>query len=522
MAVGTTFSRISGLGRNIALGYAIGLSALTDTYNIANNTPNIVYELVVGGVLSATLIPVFVERLETDDEASAWRAISAVVTMAALVLAAATVLFYVFAPEAIAFFTTTKDPVKAALQRSVGTTLLRMFVPQILFYGAITVCTALLNTRRRFAVPMFAPILNNLVVIGVLLGFPHVAKSVQLASVRHDPAALRWLGLGTTAGVLAMAIPMVVALIRADAHLRPVFQPTHPAVKRIMALSGWTVGFVVANQVALAVVLRLAYARSGEVAAYQTALVFFLLPHGVFAVSIMTALQPELASRWTRRDLAGFREGVSKGMRTMLVITMPAAAGLLVLAGPVVTLVLQHGRTTPAEAHTTARVLAALALGLPGFSAYLFLARCFQAMQDARTVFYLYLAENAINIVLALALHPLLGATGLGLAYGAAYLAATLIALAVLRRRIDGVDGFLLGRTTVRTLAASVLMALACAAVAGAVGALGGSIGGSGSVGALARVAGGVVVGVGVYLGLARAMRIRELATVLPLPHSWR
>lgn len=504
MAAGTLLSRVTGFGRLVALAYALGFTRLTDTYNLANVTPNIVYELVLGGVLSATLVPVFVGRLARDDSDEAWRGISAVATATAAVLAVLTVLFFVAAPLLIHLYTLGDDSASAAQQRAVATDLLRMFAPQVAFYGLATVTTALLQARHRFAAPMFAPVLNNLVVIAVLLALPRVARDLSLEGMRRDGAALAFLGFGTTAGVAAMAVAQMAALGRAGARLRPVWEPRHPAVRTVLRLSGWTFAFTAANQVALWVVLTLANSgRAGDVAAYQAGHVFFQLPYGIFAVSVMTALLPDLSERWAVGDLDGYRQRLSLGLRTIPAVVVPAAVGYLCLARPIVTVVLQHGALGPGSARVTGDVLALFALGLPGFSLYLLLMRAYQAMQDTRTVFFLYAFENAVNIVLALALYPSLGVQGLALAYALAYTAATGVALAHLGRRTRGVDGRAVARSWLRVATASAVMGAVVLGVAALVDV------------PLAEVGIGVGAGVTVYFVGARLLGVEELSALL-------
>lgn len=516
MAVGTTLSRISGFGRLVALAYALGFTRLTDTYNLANITPNIVYELVLGGILSATLVPVFVERLggagagagRAGDEPQepgeeAWRAVSAVMTVIAVAAVVLTVLFVLVAPAVIRLYTLANDSASAAEQRRVATVLLRMFAPQVAFYALVSVATAVLNARRRFAAPMFAPVLNNLVVIGVLLAMPLVASDLSLAGVASRPAALALLGLGTTAGVAAMALVQVPSLRRSGARLRLVWDPGHPAVRQVLRLSGWTFGFVAANQVALWVALVLANGRRGDVAAYQAAMVFFLLPHGIFTVSVATALQPEMAERWWRRDLDAFRRHVSSGLRTAAVVVVPAAVGYVVVARPLVTVALERGALSAASAGTTASVLAWLALGLPGFSLWYLLIRAYQSMQDTRTIFWLYVAENGVNVALALALYPAMGVQGLALSYSAAYTIGVGLALVHLRHRLGGLDGVAVARSWARTAVAAGVMGTCVALVTGLVDS------------PLLEVGLGIVVGLVSYLVVGRMLGMTEVRSLL-------
>jgi putative peptidoglycan lipid II flippase len=510
MAAGTTLSRLTGFGRVFALAYALGLTRTTDAYNLANTTPNIVYELVVGGVLSATLLPVFVRLHATEDDDEAWRGTSAVVTTVLVAVAVLSLLLLVAAPLFIRLYTLAASGEAADHQRAVATTLLRYFAPQVALYGMITVATALLHARRRFAVPMFAPVLNNLVVIGVLLALPHVVDNLSIEALRHDAGALAFLGLGTTAGVAAMALPQVAAVLRHHRRrLRLHWEPRHPAVTTVLRLSAWTFGFTIANQIAYWVVLVLANREPGDLSAYQAAYqYFFLLPHGIIAVSVMSALQPDLAERWSLADVGAFRERLSTGLRSIIVTLVPAAVGYVVLARPIVRMLLEHGAMSAGDARTVADVLAVMAVGLPAFSAYLLLMRAFQAMQDTRTVFLLYLGENAVNIGLALALYPACGVQGLAAAFAAAYVAGTVMALAAMRGRTAGIDGRAIARTGARVAAASAVMAV----VAGAASLL---VGGDSGARLVARVGVGVVAGVTVYVAVARALGVGELTALL-------
>jgi putative peptidoglycan lipid II flippase len=514
MAAGTTLSRLTGFGRVVALAYVFNFGRLADAYNLANTVPNILYDLVLGGVLSATLVPVFVSWLDgasagdSGDDQAGWRAVSAVATVATVILAALSLAFVLAAPLVIRLYTLLNDAGSAGPQRAVATTLLRWFAPQVLLLGVIALTTAMLNAARRFAAPAFSPVLNNVIAIAVLLATPHVARSLALGDIRHDSRALALLGLGTTAGYLVQALAQLPALRAAGGHLTWVWDLRHPAVRTVARLSGWTFGFVASNQVALFVVLLVAERSPGGVSAYSAAYLFFQLPHAVLAVSVMSALQPELAANWSAGEVDEFRHRLVQGLRLTAVIVVPAAVGYIVLARPIVVLVLEHGRLTHGAALVTADLLALLAAGLPGFSAYLLLMRAYQAMQDTRTVFWLYLLENGANIVLAFALYPVLGVRGLGLALSLAYAVGTVAALGHLRRRTGGLEGRTLAPVLVRILIATAAMGAVVAVTSAAVG------GGTAFRLAL-RVGAAVVAGAAVYLVVAVALGVDDLAALV-------
>ncbi len=502
VGVGTGLSRLSGLLRVGALTYALGATTLSDAYNLANTTPNIIYELILGGILSATLVPIFVDHLESHDEEGT----STVVTVALVCLAVLTLVALLAAPLIIHIYALRLPDEAARDQAAVAVPLLRLFIPQIFLYGLMSLGTALLNARRSFFAPAYAPILNNVVVIGVLVAFATiVGRSPTLGEVQDDTALLLLLGLGTTAGIAAMTVALWPAIRRAGIHLRFRFDLRHPSVRRVAKLSGWTLGYAACNQIALFVVLALATGEgAGAVSAYTYAFIFFQLPHGLLAVSIMTTFLPDLSAFAARGDLAGFRDRFGLGSRLLILVILPAAVGYVLLARPVIAALLERGAFGAASGDLTAEVLAAMALGLVGFSVYLFVLRGYYALKDTRTPFLLNLFENAVNIVLAFALVGRLGAQGLALAYAAAYSAAGLLAVFTLRHRLGGIDGR-------RTVGALAKMAVAAVVMGAAVVVARQLVGSNTGIGAVARTMVGVVVGMAVYLGALYALRLPEL-----------
>jgi putative peptidoglycan lipid II flippase len=510
VALGTLFSRLTGLLRVIVLGIVIGQGALADAYTSANNSPNSIYELLLGGVLSATLVPLFTRHLEEDDE----EATSAVVSVSIIVLAAVTAAAVVAAPLIFRLFSLSPAAdVDAQEFRSVGTSLTRIFLLQIFFYGLMALFSALLNARRRFFAPAWSPVLANVVIIAALLAVPAVlddrAPSLDTAT---DSLALRLLlAAGATGGIALMALALLPALRHAGVRVR--FRPRwrHPAVGQLVRLSGWTLGYVVANQVALIVVQNLADPGSGQQDAYAKAYTFFQLPHGLLAVSIMTTFAPDLARFVQRHDKPAFIARAALGVRLVALLTMPAGFGYLVLRQPLIGALLQHGEFGPEAAERTADALAGFALGLVGFSVYLFVLRGFFAHQDTRTPFVINLGENVLNIVLAVVFSAWWGVLGLGLAFALAYLVAAAWSLQVLAYKVPGFALRPLYASFGRSLLAAVLMAEAVWLVTQVVGS---NVGG----GAWVRAIVGVIVGLAVYVGVLALQRdpdIRSLRAVV-------
>jgi putative peptidoglycan lipid II flippase len=507
VAVGTALSRVTGFVRIAAIAYALGATTLAGTYSYANEAPNIVYELLLGGVLTATLVPLFVKHFEARDDDAA----SAIFTVAMLALAAITIAGVVAAPWIVDLYTLNVKGANVAAQQELATALLRLFMPQMLFYGIVTLATAMLNARRRFLAAAFAPVLNNVVVIAVFLALPHIASgALTVRSVLDDDALVLLVGLGTTAGVVVMALALLPPLARLHVHLR--FMPAwrHPAVAAMLRLSGWTVGYVIANQIALLVVTVLANGTDGGPFIYISAYAFFQLPHGLFAVSLMTTFTPEMASAAARDDVAALRAQLSRGLRLASVVVVPAAALYLGLARPIIVALLQRGAFSGGDASVVADTLVLFAVGLLPFSLYLFAMRAFYARHDTFTPFWINCIENAINIGLAFPLYAWLGIPGLALAFSLAYFAAAALALFVLRERLHGIEGRRVAVTITKVLAAG-------AAVAGVSWAVGELIGWSSTFAAFASVVVGGVLGGIAYLGLLALLRVEELAALAAL-----
>jgi putative peptidoglycan lipid II flippase len=462
MAVGTTLSRLTGLLRIVALFYAVGFGPVADAYNLANTVPNIVTDLVLGGVLSATFVPVFVERLTRRRRDEAWDALSAVSSVSFIVIAVASVAFLVAAPFIVDALMAANHTAHAAAERHVATDLLVLFAPQLTAYLLIALSTALLNARRSFAAPTFAPIVNNLLLVGMLVLFGAIAHDVSVGTLQHDERWLLLLGLGTTVGVIAQALVLIPALRRAELELRWLPSFRHEAVRTVVRLSGWTFGLVVTNQVALVVVLATLAPITGGVSAYTYAYAFFQLPYGIVAVSIMTATAPELAEHWTTGDLAAFRHRMALSLRAMLAIVVPAAAGMVILARPLVAL-LGHATQHASATGSTGVALSMLALGLPGFCVFLYCIRVLQSIQDLRSAFWLYVVENGINVVLAVALVGPLGVRGVMLSISIAYTVAAVVALNRVRTRVHGLDADLVASPLRRVLLATAALVVAAA-----------------------------------------------------------
>ena len=505
MAAGTTISRATGVLRVLALVYVLGISPLADAYNLANTIPNMVYDVVLGGVLGATFIPVFIQRLTSTSEREAWKSISAVVTLAVVLLAATTAIFLALAPLLIDAFTSlehvqhTGSAQHLATQRHVATVLLRWFVPQVFLYGLLSIGGALLNVRRRFGAPMWVPIANNVVCIGVLLTFATVAPSPSLHSVSMSPGQLALLGAGTTAGVLVQFLLLLPSLTKAKlGRLRWRWDLKDPAVRTVARLGSWTFGFVVINQAALFFVIALAFSvgGSGPVSSYTYAYAFWQMPYAIVAVSVMSAVTPDLATHHSTEDEIAFIARFGSGLRSVLAMMIPASVALFLLAKPAIALLLGHGNTQPRQTAETGMALAELSLGLVGFSVFQYVVRALQAMHRTKAAFWLYLGENVINVGAALLLVGPLGLAGIALSVSVGYSVAAVAGLLLLEHWLGHLGSPGCYRPLGRICASSAVMGLVIAVVSNLSGALAGPA-------LVARVLGAAILGAGAYLGTA-------------------
>jgi len=514
MAVGTSLSRLTGFLRIAAMAFAIGITEtrLPDAYDTANVTPNLVYELVLGGVLSSVLVPVFVEWMEKRGREASWDVARRLFTLAFVSLTAITVVTIVAAPWIVRLYTIRGGPDVEAT-RDLATFFLRWFMPQIVFYGLGAIATALLNADRRFAAPMFVPILNNLIVIGTFLLFAAMPAPAPGSGEIATDAQLLVLAIGTTLGVVAMTVALWPSL-RATGF-RFAWRPgwRDEAISRIVRLAGWVLVYVAANQAGYLVVILLALAKKGDYAAYGKAFILFQLPHAIFTVSIVTALLPAMSSRWADRDVTGMRALLARGVRATGVVLIPAALGYIAIGREIVRLVLEHGETESRSGDLVADVLALFAVGLFFFSMFQLLLRAFYAMQDTRTPALInigsFVVNTGVNLLLVLVLD--MGVRGLALGHATSYVFSSGVALLVLRRRLGGLRGERIGRSLGGTLVAGGLTAVAAWGTAALIeGWLG-----IDSLGAQAvQVVAAIAVGLGVFLLAALILRLEEVDTV--------
>jgi putative peptidoglycan lipid II flippase len=507
VALGTLVSRITGFARFLLL---LGLvtAELNDSFNMANNLPNSLYELVIGGVLTATLIPMFAEFADKRDD----QATAAVVGTAMSAIVALTVLATLLSPVIIWLSTRRVPPgTDAAHYRSVTTLFGFLLFPQILFYGITFLASALLNARRRFRAAAWAPAINNILVILIIGSLRGRTTKTTVDAAYDSHAVIYTLGIASTLGIVAMAFMLWVALRSSGVRmsLRP--DRRHPAVQRVLRLSTWTIGYTIANQISLWVMSQLAVGHSrGGWTIYLFAFLLLQLPIGLLAMSVTTTFGPELARARLAKDKIQLIERSHQGLRVLAALLLPVGAGLCVLARPLIAIMAERGQFAKEDPALLATTLAAFAVGLFSLGGYLFVLRVFYAHNDTRTPFALNVVENVINIVLGLILVGRYGVPGLAWSVTVAYTVTLLLALYSLNNKLNGIR--------LRELLGNLGRLALAAVLTGEVAWLASRyIGAETGGGAILRVAVGAIVGIAVYLGTLAFLKAPELSSVRTL-----
>ncbi|WP_179647017.1 murein biosynthesis integral membrane protein MurJ [Spinactinospora alkalitolerans] len=522
MAVGTVFSRATGFIRTIVLAAALGTQLLGDAYQTANMVPFAVYDLLIGGLLASVLVPFLVKRKKQDadgGEATEQRLFTATVlallVISVLAILAAEWLIRIYAGE----FT--------AAQHEVAVTLARFLLAQIFFIGASGIASAMLNSRNRFGAPMWAPVLNNIVIIAVGAMFLWVAGPGSTPGSVTE-ADLTLLGLGTTFGQLAQCAVLIWALAAAGFRWRPRLDLRGSGLGEAVRTASWMMLYIGVAQAGLLVTTNVATragvraAEAGEasagagITAYQYASQLFQLPYAVIAVSVITALLPRMSAHVAegRKDLV--RSDFSRGFRLSSVLIVPISVALVVFAVPFCVLVYARGSTSVEDAQGIGAILMVFAVMLIPFTLFQLLLRVYYALGDTRTPALIAIpaevAHASVAVSLLFAAPPRFIVVGLPVAYGLYYIVGSVLAWLLLRRRLNGLDGRRMLRTLVLLHVAAVPSAIFAFAMNLTFGLLPGVVWSS-----LLSMAVGGVVGAALFILVARRMGVTEVTTFLDM-----
>ena len=441
MALGTILSRITGFIRGILAVAVLGTALLADTYNVANTLPFILYNLLVGGALTAIFVPQLVRSFDDEDGGHAFA--SRLVTSISAILLGLVVIGTFLAPLLVRIYA--PEFTNAGFEREfhLAVAFTRYCLPQIFFLGLFTMFGQVANARGSFAPLMWAPIANNLVVIviftGVLIQAPHLASGTITSSQTQS------LGWGTTLGVVIQALILIPVVKRSGIHLRLMFG--WQGLGKSFSLAGWTLVYVLISQLGYLVTVNIstsAAIRSAKegiktgvgYTPFSNAYLIMMLPYSIVTISIITALLPHMSKLAIEGKREEVRDQLIKAIKMVGVITIPSSVAFMFF-GPLITKVLYFGIGKDDSTYI-GYVLSALGLGLVFFSINLILIRGFNAFEDTRTQVLSILLINIIAVGLSYLFLATLKTRwitiGLGGAFSISYIAGLFVTLALLKR----------------------------------------------------------------------------------------
>jgi putative peptidoglycan lipid II flippase len=524
MALGTIVSRITGFVRLLLIAFTIGTLLDADLFNNANTIPNALYILVAGGIFNVVLVPQLVRTMKQDADGGDAYA-QRIITLGLLVLAVATIVLLLVVPALVhVVFDQKLFTPGFENQRESARLLMWLCMPQVFFYGAFVLVGQVLNARGRFGPMMWAPIANNLVavaVLGVYIGIYGTSNGTDGFTTNQA-----WLlGLGSTAGIVVQTAVLVPFLRRAGFVFRPRFDFRGVGLGHTLRLGGWTLLFILVNQVAFIVTQRLgtrgtlAGAESGENAAgsavYEIGFLVSQVPHGVITVSLATAVIPTLAALAADARHDRMRLELGRTLRLALAIIAPLAVAAACL-GPAGADAIAYGGIS-GNTDVIGVTIAAFAPAMVVFAVHYLMLRGFYANEDTRTPFFVQLVIASVNVIAAFTLtrdaDPSRVAAMLALSFGLAYLVGAALSTTLLSRAI----GPVIDRETVvfagRLLAACAVVAVVMLGAVAALERLGLDTGSSMEALVVFVVAG--LLGAGAYVAAARLVGLDQLAYVV-------
>ena len=523
MAVASLASRVTGFLRSILLLAALGTAAVGNAYNSGNNLPNMIYELLLGGVLSSVLIPLLV-KAEDEDEDGGLAYTQRLLSISVAALGAMTLVVVSLAPWIAAVF------VAPGPQRELTGVFATLLLPEIFFYGLGAMFMAVLNIKHIYGPGAWAPVLNNVVMMLTVLIFWIMPGPKTLNPSTITTPQILVIGIGTTIGIAAQALVLIPSLRRSGFTWAWRFRARpgeSSRLKELGSLGTWVLGYVVVSQIGVSVIQRVGN-DNGGFTVFTNADLLFQMPYGILVVSVLTAIMPRLSRAAVRADNEAVVSDLSLGARLSAVALVPITAGLIVL-GPVMGVTLfAYGKTSIAGAHLIGSSLAWSAFGLFPFALVMLQLRVFYAMRDGRTPTLINVFMVATKVVLVLvssavfrapagtdvAIHPSVTAVEwLNISTSLSYVVGAVIGHVLLTRRLGRLGFGAVTRTVLQIGAAAAIGALAAwAVVEGLRSALGAGRGGS----AAGLVLGGLV-GLAVLAVVAWRMRIPDVREVLAL-----
>ncbi len=497
-AIATALSRVFGLIREIVAAYYFGAAGKINAFTIAFQIPNLIRALVADAALSSAFVPVFSELIEKGERRRAWRVASTLFWLMLLGLTALSALFILAAPYVIGLFGNPGN------DRPLAVGLSQVLFPIVALLGVSGIVVGILNTYDHFTVPALSPVVWNVaIIVGLVIGVP---QATHMSAELYVYAAS--ILIATIIQTL-LPFPWLYGLEHGEERLRLLIDWRDPMVKRTFVLMiPVTLGLGLINVNAVIDQVFASRLVNAELAptAIQKSFLVYMLPQGIFSVAIATVLFPTLSRLATRGDMDGFRDTLTRGIRQIAFLLIPASVFTAVLAQPIIRLLFQHGRWGPLQTPVVAYCLAAFSAGLVFNGAMLMLNRGFFSLQENWIPTVVALANLGLNIVLDTVFYRV-GAWGIPLATAVVNMFGTAALLLLMRRRIGGIEGR-------ETLSVVIRVAIASAAVAAVAyfvwepldSALGRSIAAQ-----TVSLTAALLTATGVYLVACRLLRVREL-----------
>ena len=493
LALGNVASRVLGLVRETVLANQFGASASVDAFNIALIIPRTIHDLLIAGHVNSAIVPVLSEAAATQGKAAFWRLVSVLLTLVTILMMGLVLLLQAFAPQLVGILGGGSAPQTQAL----AVDLLRLTSPALLFLALFSLLSGALYSMRAFTLPAFAAaVFNGAVVVTMLLLAPQIGITA---------AAVGWL-----AGALAQ---LALQLPGLDwRRLRPVLAWRHPGVRRIALLYAPVMISLILDTVIRTFSYNIASGTgSGNIGIMNWATTLIQFPHGLVGTAISIAILPTLsrqAAQIAESGAQAFKDTLGLGLRLVIVLILPATAGLFMMAHPIIGLLFEHGQFTAADTAVAAQALRYYLIGLPFAALDLLLIYAFYARQDTRTPALIGFGSLLIYLAVTILLLPSLGLFSLMVADSVKHIVHALVSAFVLHRRLGGMGGQRLLRTLMQTSAAALTMTLVLGWVEPL---LEGWLGASSLWREVAIVAGGGILSVMVFTGVALLLRIEEL-----------
>lgn len=483
-------SRLLGLVREAVIAYQFGTSAEMDAYLAAFRVPDFLFYVVSGGALGSAFIPVFTGYLSRQELPAAWRLASSVINSVLLVLGVLCIGVAMMAPVLVR----TLYPDFSPAQQTLTTELMRWMLLATVIFGVSGVAMGILNAHQHFLLPALAPVMYNL---GIIAG----------AGLLGSTWGVRGLTVGVVIGAVAHLVVQLPGLVRHQLRYYPIFGWHDEGLREVLRLMAPRMVGIAAVQINFVVTTILASGlASGSLTALNYGWIIMLLPQGVIAQSVATALFPTLAALAAQDEAAEMRRVFGTTLRSLLFLTLPATAGLIVWGKPVIRLLFERGEFDTVSTEATAWALSFFALGLVGHAVVEIATRAFYALKNTQTPVMIAVAAMVINVILSVALmwlfarwhYPPHG--GLALANSIAVTLEMIVLLFMLRPAMGGLvePGF----------------GQALRGMVGATLGMGGGLYLLPSEAGWMLSLGGIIGGAGVYLGLAYLLGLSEVKVI--------